>query len=289
MKLQQEIAVGDSKLVIESGHIAKQANGSCTVRCGDTIVLTTACMSGDPTAPRPFLPLTVEYREYTAASGRIPGGFFKREGRPSEKEIISCRLTDRPLRPLFPNGYFAETQIITLVLSADEENDPDILGINGASTALVLSEIPFYHPIGAVRVGLIDGELIMNPTNSQRDVSDLDLVVVGTEEAIAMVEAGANQLPESVLLDAIFSAHEEVQKIIRVQHELFRQSGLSKPVWEEPESYPRELYDQVAGAIYDPLKGSTPPASSSASGRSRRWSTATSRGSPRRRKRRSGR
>jgi polyribonucleotide nucleotidyltransferase len=255
MKLEQEIAVGNSRLIIESGHIAKQANGSCTVRCGDTVVLTTACMSGDPTIPRPFLPLTVEYREYSAASGRIPGGFFKREGRPSEKEIISCRLTDRPLRPLFPKGYFAETQIITLVMSADEENDPDILAINGASTALVLSEIPFYHPIGAVRVGLIDGELILNPTNSERDVSDLDLVVVGTEEAIAMVEAGANQLPESVLLDAIFRAHEEVQKIIRVQHELFRQSGLSKPIWEEPESYPRELYDEVRGALHDNLKG----------------------------------
>jgi polyribonucleotide nucleotidyltransferase len=133
-------------------------------------------------APRPFLPLTVDYREYTYAGGRIPGGFFKREGRPSEKEIITCRLIDRPIRPLFPTGYFNETQIVASVLSADGENDPDILAINGTSAALMLSNIPFYTPIGAVRVGLIDGEIVFNPTNSQRDVSDLDLIVVANED-----------------------------------------------------------------------------------------------------------
>ena len=252
MKLTQEIPIGPG-LTIESGHMARQADGSCVVRCGDTVVLVTACMAGDPTERRPFLPLTVEYREYSASAGRIPGGFFKREGRPSEKEIISCRLIDRPIRPLFPTGYFGDTQIICMVLSADEENDPDVLAINGASTALVLSEIPFYNPIGAVRVGLIDGELVFNPTNSQRDVSDLDLIVVGTEDAIAMVEAGANQLPEHIVLDAIFRAHEEIQKIIRVQHEMFRQSGLEKPVWDAPESYPRDLYDHVRASLYDDL------------------------------------
>jgi len=255
MKVQKDIRIGSSELVIESGRMARQAAGSCTVRLGDTVVLTTVCTSGDPKKPRPFLPLTVEYREYSAASGRIPGGFFKREGRPSEKEIISCRLADRPLRPLFPDGYFAETQIISLVLSADEEHDPDVLSINGASTALVLSEVPYYHPVGAVRVGSIDGELILNPTNSERDVSDLDLIVVGTEEAVVMVEAAANQLPESVLLDAIFMAHDEIQKIIRAQHEMFRDLGLAKPVWEEPAHYPRELYDDVAARIYDDLRG----------------------------------
>ncbi|MEE8524906.1 MAG: polyribonucleotide nucleotidyltransferase [Thermoanaerobaculia bacterium] len=255
MKFSKDIPIGNTNLNIETGRLARQANGSCVVRCGDTVVLTTACMAGDPTAPRPFLPLTVEYREYRASSGTIPGGFFKREGRPSEKEIISCRLTDRPLRPLFPNGYFAETQVISLVMSADEEHDPDILAINGASTALVLSDIPFYHPVGAVRVGMIDGELIMNPTNSQRDVSDLDVVVVGTEEAIAMVEAGANQLPESALLDAIFAGHQELQKIIRAQHELFRESGLTKPSWEEPQGYSPELAQELRSAIYDDLAG----------------------------------
>ena len=253
MKLQQDIPIGPG-FTIESGHIARQADGSCVVRSGDTAVLVTACMAGDPTVRRPFLPLTIEYREYSAAAGRIPGGFFKREGRPSEKEIISCRLIDRPLRPLFPNGYFGDTQVIAMVMSADTENDPDVLAINGASTALVLSKIPFYNPVGAVRVGLIDGEIVFNPTNSERDVSDLDLIVVGTEDAVVMVEAGANQLSEDVILDAIFRAHQEIQKIIHVQHDLFRQSGLEKPVWEEPESYPRELLADVAGAIYDDLE-----------------------------------
>ena len=249
MQLKRDVSLGDSQLTIETGSIAKQANGSVTVRCGDTVILTTACMSGDPTAPRPFLPLTVEYREYAAASGRIPGGFFKREGRPSEKEIISCRLIDRPLRPLFPKGYYGETQIISMVLSADEENDPDVMAINGASAALTLSNIPFYTPIGAVRVGLIDDELVFNPTNSERDVSDLDLMVVGTEEAVVMVEAGANQLSEDVVLNAIFSAHEELQKVIQAQKDMLQESGITKPEWVEPEVYPQELYDTVKAAI----------------------------------------
>lgn len=249
MRLTKDIQIGDTTITIESGHMARQANGSCTVRCGDTVVLVTACIAGDLTAPRPFLPLTVEYREYAAASGRIPGGFFKREGRPSEKEIISCRLIDRPLRPLFPKGYFAETQIIAMVQSADEENDPDVMAINGASAALVLSDIPFYNPVGAVRVGMIDDELVFNPTNSERDVSDLDLMVVGTEDAVVMVEAGANQLGEDVILDAIFKAHIELQKMIRTQHEMFRASGLVKPTWEDPELYPAELYEEVKGQI----------------------------------------
>ena len=254
MKLVKEVTLGSKRIEIETGHMAKQANGSCVMRSGDTMVLVTACMAGDPTAPRPFLPLTIEYREYSASGGRIPGGFFKREGRPSEKEIISCRLIDRPLRPLFPKGYFAETQVIAMVMSADEEVDPDILAINGASAALVLSNIPFYNPVGAVRVGLIDDELIFNPSNSERDVSDLDLIVVGTEEAVVMVEAGANQLPEDVILDAIFKAHQELQKSIQAQHELFREAGLTKPVWETPEAYPADLYSQVKADISEPLR-----------------------------------
>ncbi|HNZ96954.1 MAG TPA: hypothetical protein PKM64_07155 [Thermoanaerobaculia bacterium] len=254
MKHRIEIPVGSDRLIVESGHLAKQANGSCTVRFGDTVVLTTACMATSA-MPRDFLPLTVDYREYTYAAGRIPGGFFKREGRPTEKETITSRLIDRPLRPLFPPGYTSETQIISLVLSADGENDPDVLAINGASFALVLSNIPFYHPIGAVRVGLVDGEVIFNPTNSQRDVSDLDLVVVGTEEAVVMVEAGANQLSEETILDCIWKGHQELQKIIKAQIELFRARGLEKPSWTTPEPYPQEYYQELKAALWGPLKG----------------------------------
>src|SRR5882724_10641228 len=255
MKQRKEVPVGETTLILETGHMARQADGSCTVRLGDTVVLATACMDAKAGIARDFLPLTVDYKEYTYAAGRIPGGFFKREGRPTEKEIITSRLIDRPLRPLFPDGYTAETQIIAFVLSADGENDPDILAINGASTALVLSEIPFYHPIGAVRVGLIEGEVILNPTNSQRDVSELDLVVVGTEEAVVMVEAGANQLQEDVILNAIWRAHEEIQKIIKVQHDLYRGSGKQKPSWEAPEQYPQALYQEVNGALRANLRG----------------------------------
>ena len=237
-------------MIIETGRLAKQADGSCTVRVGDTIVLTNACMATDGT-PRGFLPLTVDYREFAAAGGRIPGGFFKREARPTEKEVITCRSTDRPLRPLFPKGYFNETQIITAVLSADGENDPDILAINGASTALILSKIPFYDPVGAVRVGLVEGEIVVNPANSERDVSDLDLIVVGTEEAVVMVEAAANQLPEATVLDCIFRGHEEIQKIIAAQRQLFREMNLEKPDWNVEPSYSQEAYDRVKGAIWD--------------------------------------
>ena len=254
MKQQKEVTVGGSTLILETGHLAKQADGSCTIRLGDTVVLATACMDDKGGIERDFLPLTVDYREYTAAAGKIPGGFFKREGRPTEKEILTSRQIDRPLRPLFPDGYTAETQIIAFCLSADGENDPDILAINGASTALVLSNIPFYHPIGAVRVGLIDGQIIINPTNSQRDVSDLDLVVAGTEEAVAMVEAGANQVSEAMMLECIFRAHLEIQKIIKAQHELYREGSKQKPSWKAPELYPESLYEQVKGDLYAQLK-----------------------------------
>ncbi len=254
MKQRKEIPIGEGTLVIETGHLAKQADGACTVRFGDTIVLATACMDTRAGVTRDFLPLTVDYREYTYAGGRIPGGFFKREGRPSEKEIITSRQIDRPLRPLFPEGYTAETQIISFVLSADGENDPDVLAINGASTALVLSDVPFYHPVGAVRVGLVQGEIVFNPTNSQRDVSDLDLVVVGTDEAVVMVECGANQLSEELLLDCIFKGHVEIQKIIKAQHELYRGGNWQKPVWEVPAAYPETLYEQVRSEMWEPMK-----------------------------------
>ncbi|HBL29332.1 MAG TPA: polyribonucleotide nucleotidyltransferase [Acidobacteria bacterium] len=254
MRQRKEIPIGEGTLILESGHLAKQANGSCTVRYGDTVVLATACMEVKAGIERDFLPLTVDYREYTAAAGKIPGGFFKREGRPTEKEIITSRQIDRPLRPLFPEGYTADTQIIAFCLSADGENDPDVLAINGASTALVLSNIPFYHPVGAVRVGVIEEEIIINPTNSQRDVSDLDLVVVGTEDAVVMVEAGANQLSEEMLLECIFRAHLEIQKIVRAQHQIFREGNREKPSWTAPELYPESLYHQVRADLHAQLK-----------------------------------
>jgi polyribonucleotide nucleotidyltransferase len=254
MKQRKEIPIGAGTLIIETGHMAKQANGSCTIRFGDTVVLATACMDQKVGVERDFLPLTVDYREYTSAAGKIPGGFFKREGRPTEKEIITSRQIDRPLRPLFPEGYTADTQIIGFCLSADSENDPDILAINGASVALVLSDIPFYHPVGAVRVGLINGEVVMNPANSLRDVSDLDLVVVATEEAVVMVEAGANQVSEELLLECIFRGHQEIQKIIKAQHELFREGNREKPAWSAPEAYPESLYEQVRSDLWAPLK-----------------------------------
>ena len=254
MKIERQVEIGSGLLKLETGHLAKQAQGSCVVRYGDTVVLVTACMNPDAPATRDFLPLTVDYREYTYAAGRIPGGFFKREGRPTEKEILTSRLIDRPLRPLFPEGFINDVQVIAFVLSADGQNDPDTLAINGASTALVMSDIPFYHPVGAVRVGYIDGEVVINPTNSQRDASELDLVVVGTEEAVTMVEAGCNQLSEEVVLDCIFKGHAEVQKIIRAQHAMFRERGASKPTYTKPEAYPAELFERVKAEIWTPLK-----------------------------------
>ena len=252
MLLKKEIEIGGDSLILESGKIARQAGGSCTVRCGDTVVLSTACMVGTP-SPRNFLPLTVDYREYTYAGGRIPGGFFKREGRPSEKEILTCRMTDRPLRPLFPDGFRHETQIVSLVLSADGENDPDILAINGASVALALSDIPFSHAVGAVRVGLIEGEIVFNPTNSQRDISDLDLIVVGTDEAVVMVEAAANQLPESQILEAIFRGHEELRKVVRAQREMQAEAGVEKRPFETPQPFTDETYAGLRSDLWQPL------------------------------------
>lgn len=253
MRLKREISLGDSVVTLESGLLAKQADGSCTVRIGDTVVLTTACMAKSGT-PRDFLPLTVDYRENNYAGGRIPGGFFKREGRPTEKEIITCRMIDRPMRPLFPTGYFNETQIISFVLSADGENDPDIMAINGASTALALSTIPFFESLGAIRVAMLDDKIVYNPTRSQRDESDLDLIVVGSESAIVMVEAAANQLPEDLILDCIFAGHQELQKIVTAQKEMQQEAGIVKPEWQTPAPYPTDLYEQVKLDLSDSLR-----------------------------------
>src|SRR5437762_1349495 len=192
MELKQSVQLGGVEFSIETGKVAKQANGAVIVRYGDTMVLV-AAVGTKPRAGIDFFPLTVEYREYGYAAGRIPGNYFRREGRPSEKETITSRLTDRPIRPLFTPGYRGDTQVISLVLSADTENDPDMLSITGASAALYLSDIPFERPIAGVRVGLIDGKYIINPTYDQVRESEMNLIVAGSEEAICMVEAGANE------------------------------------------------------------------------------------------------
>src|ERR1700756_3031766 len=199
---QVTVEVGGRPLILETGKIAKQANGSIVARYGDTVVLTTACMA--PTAnDRDFLPLTVDYRENTYAAGKIPGGFFKREGRPSEKEILTSRMIDRPLRPLFPEAWRNETQIVAMVLSADSENDPDMIGITAASAAAFVSDLPFTSPVAAVRVGLVDGKLVANPTTAEQKTSLLNIVVVATEEAIVMIEAGAIEVSEDAVGDGL--------------------------------------------------------------------------------------
>ena len=208
------LQLGGREFSIEMGRLAKQADGAALVQCGDTVVLVTACGDTQERENVDFLPLTCDYREYTYAAGRIPGGFFKREGRPTEKEVLVSRLIDRPLRPLFPEGYHCETQVIAMVLSAEADINPDILALNGASAALYASSIPFYHPLGAVRVGLVDDRLTINPSLEEMERSDLDLTVVGTEEAIVMVEAGANEISEAKMIEALELGHQAIREIV---------------------------------------------------------------------------
>src|ERR1051325_4186839 len=199
--LNESIKLGNKELVVETGKVAKQADGSVIIRYGDTMLLVAAVSARTAREGLDFFPLTVEYRESMYAAGRIPGNYFRREGRPSEKEVLTCRLIDRPVRPLFADGYRFETQIVGTVVSADTDNDPDVIAITGASCALFLSDIPFNNPIAGIRIGLIDGKYLINPTYDQRRESDLNLVVAGTEEAICMVEAGANEVAESIMLE----------------------------------------------------------------------------------------
>lgn len=220
-----ECEVGPSPIIIETGKIARLADGAVTVRCGDTMVVVTAVSATKIKEGQDFFPLSVEYKEKAAAAGMFPGGYFKREGRPTEKEILTCRMTDRPLRPLFPKGYLYDTQIIALLLSADGENDADILSINGASAALCVSDIPFAGPIGAVRVGRVNGEFVINPTNAQRTESDLDLVYVGSKNEVIMIEGAANELPEEEFVKALRFAQENVQKLVIAQEELKQACG----------------------------------------------------------------
>ena len=214
--MKQEVTVelaGGKQIKFETGRMAKQASGAALTSSGDNVVLATAVASPDPKEGIDFFPLTVEYRENTYAGGRIPGGFIKREGRPSEKEILTCRQIDRPIRPLFPETFRNETQVVAFVYSADKENDPDVLGMNGASCALALSDIPFHGPVGAVRIGLIDDVFIVNPTYAERAKSLLNIMVVGTKDGIVMVESGSKECSEEQVVDAIEFAHVEIKKI----------------------------------------------------------------------------
>ena len=236
---------GGKTLHIETGHLAKQAQGSAIVRQGDNVVLGSACCAPNEREGIDFFPLTVDYREYTYAGGRIPGGFIKREGRPSEREILTCRQIDRPIRPLFPEGFRNETQVISLVLSADTENDPDVLAINSASAALTLSDIPFHGPVGAVRVGFINDNYVVNPTYAEMAESRLNIMVVGTAQGIVMVESGGKEVSEDQVLGAIEFAHEQIKKICAAITDLASRGGKKKREVKEPE------FDQ---AYYDALK-----------------------------------
>ena len=252
---------GAHPIVIETGKLAKLADGAVTVRYNDTLVIVTAVSATKIKEGQDFFPLTVEYRERAAAVGKIPGGYFKREGRPSEKEILTCRMTDRPLRPLFPKGYLYDTQIITTLLSADGENDPDILSINGASAALMVSDIPFGGPVGAVRVGRINGQFITQPTHAQMDLSDLDLVYVGSESEIIMIEGSALELPEADFKAALDFAQEQVQIVIKLQKDLASRVNKAKrtlPLYVTKPEFVEMAYDlvkdRIEGAIYRPSK-----------------------------------
>lgn len=234
MFLKQSVNLGDSEISIETGRIAKQADGAVLIQQGETIVLVTAVSAREAKEGQSFFPLTVDYREYGYAAGRIPGGYFKREGRPSEKEILTCRLTDRPLRPLFPEGYLNETQIISMVISADEHHDPDVLAITGASAALYLSDIPFHHPIAGVRVGLVEDKYVVNPTYEQLRNSQLNLIVAGSEDAIVMVEAGAKEVSEQVMLEALLFGHGEIRKLVALQKAMSETLGIKKREFAAP-------------------------------------------------------
>jgi polyribonucleotide nucleotidyltransferase len=228
MPQRVEKEIGGRKLVLEVGEVAKQANGSVLVWYGETVVLVTAVVAPEVREGIDFVPLTVDYRERAYAAGKIPGGFFKREGRPSEREILTSRLIDRPVRPLFPKGFAQETQIMAHVLSADTENDPDILAMIGASTALTVSDIPFLGPIGAVRIGRIDGELVTNPTRQQQSLSDLDLVIAGVDEGIVMVEGSGREIPETVLIEGLEAGHRAIREMIALQRDLRETAGKPK-------------------------------------------------------------
>ena len=251
----QEVSIelGNSQLSIQTGKLAKQAGGAVLVRFGDSMVLASACANQEPREGIDFFPLTVDYREYTYSAGKIPGGFFKREGRPTEKEILTSRRIDRPIRPLFAKGFRCETQVVAMVLSADTDNDPDVLGLVGASAALHLSDIPFRMPIAAVRVGLVNGNFVVNPTYLERSQSLLNLLVATSEQGIVMVESDAQQVAEGTVMDALEFGHQQCKKIIAAIEDLQGKAGVPKREVVEPE-VDRALYAQVEGSYRDRLK-----------------------------------
>ena len=257
--MKHEVTVelhGGKSIHFETGKLAKQAHGSCIVRIGDNVVLATACANPDPREGIDFFPLTVDYREYTYAAGRIPGGFIKREGRPSEREILTSRQIDRPIRPLFPEGFRCETQVIAMVLSADTENDPDVAGINGASVALSVADIPFHGPIGAVRVGQVDGNFIINPTYDEQRSGKLNLMVVGTADGIVMIESGAKEVSEETVVQGIEFGHEQIKKICAAISDLAKKVGKAKRTVEPvviDEAYLGELRSRLGDRLLDAI------------------------------------
>src|SRR5262247_522415 len=248
----RELSLSDRTLRFETGKLAKQAHGAVLVRSGDSVVLVTACRAASAREGIDFLPLTVDYREYTYASGRIPGGFFKREGKPAEKEVLTSRVIDRPIRPLFPSGWRYESQIIALVLSADQENDTDVLAITGASAALALSDIPFEKTIAGVRIGLVDGRFIVNPTFEERKQSKLDLVVAGSSDGIVMVEAGAKEVTEAQVVEALETAHAAIKQIVAAIDDLAREAG-KKKLQVQQKTIGHEFYREVEEKVLVPL------------------------------------
>jgi polyribonucleotide nucleotidyltransferase len=257
---------GGKNLLFETGKLAKQAHGSAVVRLGENVVLATAVANPEPREGIDFFPLTVDYREYTYAGGRIPGGFIKREGRPSEREILTSRQIDRPIRPMFQDGFKCETQVIAFVLSADTENDPDVVAINGASAALTVSDIPFLGPIGAVRVGLVEGRFIANPTYAEMRESLLNIMVVGTADAIVMIESGAKEVKEETVVDAIEFAHAEIKKICAAITDLRNKVGKPKRKVTPPEfdeAYYKDLQSKIGTRLSDCLDTQKHPKSES--------------------------
>src|ERR1700681_2956739 len=254
-KISVEIA-GGKQLSIETGKLAKQAGGSAVVRFGENVVLAAATSNPEPRTGIDFFPLSVDYREYPSAGGRIPGGFIKREGRMSEREVLTCRQIDRPIRPMFAEGFKCETQVIAFVLSADTDNDPDVCGINAASAALTLSDIPFLGPIGAVRVGLVEGRFIANPTYTEMRDGLLNIMVVGTADAIVMIESGAKEVKEETVVDAIEFAHTEIKKICAAINQLRDKAGKPKRQVTPPqvdETYFKGLESQIGRRLADAL------------------------------------
>jgi polyribonucleotide nucleotidyltransferase len=249
---QVSLDLGGRKLTLETGKMARQAHGAIVARYGDSVVLATACMDNKATE-KDFLPLTVDYREYTYAAGKIPGGFFKREGRPSEREILTSRLTDRPLRPLFPEGWATETQIIAMVLSADSENDPDVVAVTAASAALYISKIPFNNPIACVRVGMLEGKLVVNPTIAEQKVSQMNLIIAGSADAIVMVESGALEVSEDVVADALEFGHAEIRKVVAAIRDLGARVNPTK-VQVKPPAFDEALYKEISQKYGDRMR-----------------------------------